>query len=83
MGRREKGGVAQQSAPDNGTFPIPSTMAYQVPNHPRVTCMLGTPTGAPLSTCARAHAHTGPGGCQDTFLQQLLLLSTASEAKPA
>ena len=83
MGRREKGGVAQHSAPDNGTFPIPSTMAYQVPNHPRVTCMLRTPSGAPLSTCTHAHAPTGPRGCQDTFLQQLLLLSIASEAKPA
>lgn len=81
--RRAKGGVAQQSTPENGTFLIPTVVAYQVPNRPRVTCVLRTPIGAHASMCTCTRTHTGPWRSQSTFLQQLVLLSTASEAKPA
>lgn len=56
MWGRGKGGIAPQSTSDNGTLPIPTTVAWRVPNRPGVTCMLRTPQGAHVHT--HSHTHT-------------------------
>lgn len=77
---KRKWRCSRWSTPDNGPLPIPTMVACQVLNCPRATCMLRTPTGAFVE---RLRTHIVSWGCQVTFLQQLVLLSTASEAKPA
>lgn len=48
----EKMEVHAAVAPDDGTLPIPTTVARQALHRPRVICTLSTPTGAHVSACA-------------------------------